>query len=123
MSTQRARKPDAFASTSPTASTILPARTPKQSSTLLPPPLTPPSSEQKSRPQISRNVVEDITKEIEKRKVGSGFSTNPWLRFKLSPIDYECWQQQYQEDGFVQDKLRYVAALEGLVPSIPNTIG
>ena len=103
MSTQRARKPDAFASTSPTASTILPARTPKQSSTLLPPPLTPPSSEQKSRPQISRNVVEDITKEIEKRKVGSGFSTNPWLRFKLSPIDYECWQQQYQEDGFVQE--------------------
>src|SRR5271156_440986 len=112
MSTQRARKPDTTtfssttppASTSPTASTTLPAKPP---STPLPPPLTPPSSEQKSR-----TVVKDITREVEKRKVGRGFSTNPWLRFKLSPTDYERWQQQYQEDRFVQEKLRYVSALK-----------
>jgi hypothetical protein len=77
-----------------------------------PTPLTPPSSKQKARTR--RTVLEDIIQEIENRKFGRGRSTNPWLRFKLSSSDYEHLQQRYQEDGFVQDKLRYVA-LRGML--------
>jgi len=62
---------------------------------MTPTPLTPPSSEQKSRAQKLGTVVEDIIQEIENRKFGRERSTNPWLRFKLSSNDYEHLQQRY----------------------------
>src|SRR5947209_7880346 len=75
---------------------------------LVPPrPLTRPSSEQESSTQKSRAVLEDIIREIENRKIGRGFSDKPWLCFDLPPATYQLWEQRYQNDGFVQDKLRY----------------
>jgi hypothetical protein len=71
------------------------------------PPLTRPSSEQKSSTQESRTVLEDVIREIENRKIGRGFSDTPWLCFDLPRAAYELWEQQYQNGGFVQDKLRY----------------
>jgi len=50
-------------------------------------------------------VLELIIQEIEKRKIGRG-STKPWLRYRLSQIDYKCLQKEYQKDWL---KLRYVA--------------
>ena len=40
-------------------------------------------------------------------KIGYGSSTNPWLRFELSQMEYKHWQHRYQNDGFVKHKLRY----------------
>ena len=57
--------------------------------------------------------MEDITKEIEKRKVGSGFSTNPWLRFKLSPIDYECWQHNIRKTDSSRSQNRATGDMSG----------
>ncbi|KIX03047.1 uncharacterized protein Z518_06597 [Rhinocladiella mackenziei CBS 650.93] len=110
------------------SSTILPIRVAESFST--PPlpqfPLTPPPSDQslktqdlstgKSRKQKqgkqkgkhqSRTGLEAIIEQVEKRKIGRGFFAVPWLRFKLSPTEFEHFEQHYQEDGFVQDKLRY----------------
>src|ERR1700722_17324142 len=70
-------------------------------------PLTCPSSEQESSTQKSRTVLEDIIREIENRKISLGFSDTPWLCFDLPPATYQLWEQQYQNDGFVQNKLRY----------------
>jgi hypothetical protein len=61
-------------------------------------------------------VLEERIQDIENRKICRG-STKPWLRFKLSQIDYKCLQKEYQEDWFVQEKLRYVAALKVSAPS------
>jgi hypothetical protein len=107
MSIRRAREsgPTPFGSTTPPANTTPPARFTKAPS-IPPPPLTP-SSEQKSRTQDSRTVLEGLTQEIENRKVGCGCSDNPWLRFELSEAAYKHWLQQHQQDRFVKHKLRY----------------
>ena len=72
--------------------------TPPGSFTKSPP--TPPPSKQKSE------LSEQIIQEIEGRKTGHGFSTNPWLRYKLSQAAYKRLEKHFQKDGFVQDKLR-----------------
>ncbi|KIX04766.1 uncharacterized protein Z518_05636 [Rhinocladiella mackenziei CBS 650.93] len=117
------------------SSTVLPTSATKLSSTPLPrSPLTPPPSEQgfktqdlktqdsstrKSRMQKqgkwkgkrqSRTGLKAIIKQVEKRKIGCGFFAVPWLRFKLSPTEFERFEQHYQKDGFVQDKLRHIKA-------------
>ena len=81
------------------------------------------SGKQKQRKQKSRIGLKAITKQVEKRRIGRGFFATPWLRFKLSRTDYERFEQQYQEDGFVQDKLRYVAEQCGPIHSLtlPDT--
>lgn len=48
------------------------------------PPLTPPPTEQKSG-----TMNEHILRDIKRCKSGRGFSTNPWLRYQLSSIDYK----------------------------------
>ncbi|KIX08396.1 uncharacterized protein Z518_03052 [Rhinocladiella mackenziei CBS 650.93] len=112
------------------SSTILPARATKLSSTpflprslLTSPPSehslrkqdsgTPDLSTRKSRKQKQgkrkgkHHGLKTIFKQVEKRKIGRGFFAVPWLRFKLSPSEFEHFEQHYQEDGFVQHKLRY----------------
>lgn len=64
-------------------------------------PLTPPPSEQKSG-----TSEQQIIQEIEGRETGRGFSTNPWLRYRLSQAAYKRLEKRFQRDGFVQDKLR-----------------
>jgi hypothetical protein len=71
--------------------------TPPGSFTKSPP--TPPPSKQKS--ELSE---QQIIQEIEGRKTGHGFSTNPWLRYKLSQAAYKRLEKHFQKDGFVQDK-------------------
>jgi hypothetical protein len=89
--------------TSTISSTTLPAS--KVPSTTPQPPgpslSTPPPSPQNQKPE--RSVVDDIDQEIENRKRGRG-SSNPWLRFKLSPTEYKHWQKRHQ---FVEYKFRY----------------
>ena len=65
-------------------------------------PLTPPPSEQKSG-----TSEQQIIQEIEGRRSGRGFSTDPWLRYRLSQSAYERLEERFLGDGFVQDKLRY----------------
>jgi hypothetical protein len=84
---------------SPTTSITLPGN-----KVLLPRPLTPPSSEQRQKP---KRRVDEIDLEIENRKTGRGYSSNPWLRFELSPIEYEHWRNRHLDDPFVEYKLRY----------------
>jgi hypothetical protein len=119
--------------TSPTFSIILPAKAPLIP---LPGPWNPPSSEQKQKTSVvkqkpgsvvkqkpgsvvkqkpgsvvkqkpGRSVVDAIDREIKGREIGRGFSSIPWLRFKLSTDDYKLWQQHHLDDQFVKYKLRY----------------
>jgi hypothetical protein len=65
-------------------------------------PLTPPHSDRKSR-----TVVEDVLREIKKRKDGLAVSRSPWLRHILSVSSYKELDDLIKTDDFVKEKLRY----------------
>jgi len=80
-------------------------------------PLTPSSSKRTLRTRNSRKqnlknlqpktALNAIIEQIEKRKVGRGYSNSPWQRFRLSPTDYQRLELKYQQDEFVREKIRY----------------
>ena len=69
-------------------------------------PLTPPPSEQKSGTSVER-----IIQEIKSRRSSRSFSTNTWLRYKLSLAKYIDVEQRLQRDSFVEDKVRYYCSI------------
>ena len=70
--------------------------------TVTKPPSTPPPSDQKSG-----TTVERIIQEIKTRRSGRSFSTNPWLRFKLSETEYVDVVERLQRGNFLEHKLKY----------------
>ena len=70
--------------------------------TVTKPPSTPPPFDQKSG-----TTVERIIQEIKTRRSGRSFSTNPWLRFKLSETEYVDVVERLQRGNFLEHKLKY----------------
>ena len=66
-------------------------------------PLTPPPSEQKFQASEEERIIEEITR----RKTGCDYSEDPWQRYNLSPVAFQRIEKHFQNDDFVQHKLRY----------------
>jgi hypothetical protein len=76
------------------------ARPPTES--LMYPLLTPPTN------QKSTTVVSRIIDQIDGLRTGHYSMREPWLAFQLDSSEYKDLQELIREDGFVQDKVRYV---------------